>query len=1219
MTSPDQLSLSFDAVPRTVEEVVHAFEQNIVLRAGAGTGKTEQLTSLYAHLVAGATSFGRPVSPQRIVAITFTEKAAGEMRERIGRVLRALGRPGGPDRPRIAAVVEATLTASGRTVDPARFAEALEALPTARIATIHSLCASLLRAHPAEAGLDPGFSVLSEGSARELFEEAAVVSVRERVVDGDDAVADLVRDLGGMRGPNERGVVPLLALLHAELAESGRPPDALLTGTPYTDAGHDQELDRVCRVLGLSPTAARAGKTGAAFETLVVAHERMRGLDLHPKTATALARAAVAATSLRRSPSFGSDDAGALACAVGAIEDTLQTSSGKAAAASVSPGAEVREAALELWALPRRRARALAIVRLVTDTARRYAEGKRARGALDFADLTLGARDLLRDHAELRRDVVHGIDALLVDELQDTNAVQRDLVHLLHARDEVGCAVPGWDQLRPRGLFVVGDRKQSIYGFRNADVAVFEEVADHVVRAGGRELALTTSWRSIRPLVEATNALASQALAPESAEPERFEIEYDALREALSAAHDAHHESPPTELLVVDDPDPDAEPRAVAARVAELVRSPDAPPVRDAALGTRRPRAGDVALLLPRFTNLAAYLRALDDLGVPYVVVRGRGLMQTVEARDVVALGRVLADSDDGRGIAAVLRGPFATLSDATLLRIAGQLGRAGFRTLLSRAPRLGDGVPDDERARYDAAVALLARLRAAVGAIGLANALSIAIAESGYAAVLAALPGGAQRVANVDRLVAEIAARERAGEDGRRALADLVRRSDEEIDREADVASEGADAVRVMTVHQAKGLEFPIVVAADLGRRIVARKSSVEHDRHPRAGLAVAVRAPWGAWIYSRHHDDVHRIRERREAAERMRLFYVQITRACDRLVLVGRPASNSVMTRVVELLARGLSRAGLLAVVEPSAEPTGDPTEVGPPRHELDLSLVRELEARSRASRPNVRELEVPVTVLEDFALCPRRYRARHVLRLPEHPAPRAPASPELDVEGDDAGDAGADPRRRGTLAHAILERLDLARAAEEPARALAAAMRAVRAPPSDDLVARLSPFVAGDYVRELAGLGDERVSREVPFSLAVDAGAATLVLRGQIDLLVDAGDHVDVVDYKVTAPRGADATAPYRFQLGCYAAAVRRMVGPTREVRTWVQFLDGRSHLPVLAPPAPIEDDLPSVGGALVEAHAAGHFKGSDRGHCDAIACGYRWLCWDREAEP
>ena len=1191
MSPPEQLDLGLEDRDG-VREAVRAFDRNIALRASAGTGKTEALTELYLHLVAGLTDLGRPVSPERIVAVTFTEKAAWEMRERIGASLRWLaGRDPTARAPRVCEVVRRGMRQ--RNLPAEVFARALDSLPAARITTLHALCAGLLHASPIEAVLGPEIRVLDERESRGLLRRSLVAAVEARLVAGDDAVRELVRDHRGLFGVRDGGLVPVLARLHAEVSETGRAPESLLDGDPYGETARTE----AAAVLGMSPFELQTGSLTRAWDTLIAAHEVLpRAPGMKAATRKVCERVAEAAARLRESAPVGTDDVAALSLAA----QRLEAACGSGKAAAVESAATVRRAAIGLWALPVQRGRARALLELLSDGQRRFTEAKARVGGLDFSDLTLRARDLLRDHPDLRRELVAGVDALLVDEFQDTNAVQRDLVYLLRARESVDARVPLPPELLDRGLFVVGDRKQSIYGFRNADVVVFEELVSHIVATGGRELSLRRSFRGVQPLVHALNALTQQALRAGGELP--FEIHFDPGSEALepvSAGDPAGGAAVELLELAEDVPQAEAEPVAIARHLVALA---DRAQVRGGDGAWRPLRFGDVALLLPRFTRLELFTRALDEHGIPHAVVHGRGLLSTAEARDVLALLAVLTGADDALAIATVLRSPIAALSDATLLGLATNDG--GLRGLFAGRASLPEWSTETERRRFDVTWQLLEHLRFAVNRIGLGAAARLAVEQTGYAAVLCGLPGGMQRVANVDRLLAEVVEREHAGEDGRTILSDLLVRAADDRDPEADVIVEGDDAVRVMTVHQSKGLQFPCVIAADLGRQLTSIRLPVTYDRQRGAGLAVGVRGPLGGWLYGPHHDHVSSVRARRERAERLRLFYVQITRARDRLVLVG--TAGGIGRDIVDPVADELARAGLLARV-PAPAPRSAVFSTGARFEPLPAEDWADLLRRSGPPQPSVGVLEVPVTQLEDFALCQRRFRARHILRLPERPEARVPASPEVDV------DLGTDARTRGTAIHAVLERLDLGLLGRDPKAAMERAAAEAQLTGDLDVWTPLRSLLRSGLVERMVDPA-VRVHRELAFALAVDAGEATLVLRGQIDLVLDDGATVDVIDYKATSPRGVDPVAPYRFQLGAYALAMRRASDPGREVRAAVQFLDGRPRQPLVAEgvEAEIVAQLPELATALLRARCAERFEGRPRAACEALRCGFQWLC-------
>ena len=1269
-----------------VERSLYRFAANTVLRAGAGTGKTEALTTLYAHLVAGATAAKRASSPRRIAAVTFTEKAATEMRDRIAQVLTALAGRSLGDLPRAARVVQQSLAVRGdEPPQPAHFAAALDAIVEAPITTLHALCGRILRTHAIEARLSPDFEVLDETLAAARLEDAVALTVRDALAAGEGAVRDLLVDAGVLfatSGPRRNASLGRsIAWLCAELAETGLEPEALLEGTPYAsvEPGTGQ---RARQVLGLRSQAHREQQDGQidgaadgarddlgpAWQRLLVPHQAI--VDAPPKHAhRAAAKLRETLAGIRNDPTFGGDDVAALCRAACALKAAAGTGKTLATADLIDP----REAAISLYQAGRSRDRAVAMVRLVKATATRYRSRKRADGVLDFSDLTVMARDLLRDRPDVRRSVAADIDVLMVDEFQDTNAVQRDFVFLLRAQGDVGKRVPTAAELLPDGLFVVGDRKQSIYGFRNADVAVFEAVADAIRQAGGLELSLQQSFRSTPPLVEAQNELARAALRSDAGHS--FELQFDVETEALTAtaqvaagAEDGRRESgageAPVALIELDGKDDgvDGEARAIATY---LRRTLDGHPlmVRDGRGGRRAAHFGDVALLISRFTHLGAYQRAFDEAGVPYEVVRGRGLLQTVEARDLLALGRVLAGFDDGRSLLTFLRGPMVALRDDTLLGIVVAAG--GVPSLLRRiesasslmelASQLADartdgaavegsvaqgavvnggatqggeaearGRRDDETRRFVAACQTLLALRPRVDRIGLAAAMEVYLEATAYVPILLAQSSGLQRAANVDRIMAELRERELGGADGRRVFLELCRRVDAGGVPEADVSLAERGVVTIMTVHQSKGLQFPVVVAADLGRRFGSRPEWFAYDRSPGARLAVRVRAPGGGgWLGDGHFDAVSAVVQSREKAERLRLFYVQITRARDHLVLIGKERSSGLMRDVVAEVADDLVRRDLLVRVPADSPLAGDAKSgtvlAAPSASPLAAAEWSRLVQRAHPAVVAGGLLEVPVTQLEDFALCPRRFRARHVLALPEHPKPRVPVeqAPAAVETMSPATETPTDPRLRGTLIHRVLEHIDLAAALADPQTTAIAALERAG---GRDLAARILPFLRGEYFHALAAgvaRGDIRVERELPFSRVLTGKTSRVLLTGQVDLVASSDDGIDIVDYKVTSPRGKDPTADYRFQLEAYAlslAPLGRGGDYAVETRAFIQFLDGEQAEPVPASLdlAAFERRVADLVDELVDAQRGGAYAGRPEARCRQIHCGYRFLC-------
>ena len=1175
------------------------FERNTVLNAGAGTGKTETLTSLYLHLVAGETKPGNPVPVERIVAVTFTDKAALEMRERIAGALRWLCLSGqSQEQPTSVRLLEESIGSKVSQSHTELFRKALDSLPSARITTLHGLCVSLLRTYAIESGVDPEFQILNERQHQSLLETSIKDVLHNSLDNKDTEVRNLVQELDGIKPGMERGILPILATLHHEISESGVNPVDLGRNTPVDSAYWSNEFKRIEKVLGVSESDVNRGNLSSAWETLIGSHEMLKDCtEKHSATRKKCAAVSEHAKLLQNDSHFGSTKIEHLLEA----SETLNNLCGQGAVSKIEKPAQIREAISQLWLLPRAKKHTELLISLLEEIERRYSLTKLKNGVLDFSDMTRLARDLLRDDPKLCNEVSENIGALLVDEFQDTNAIQRDLVYLLHSRNRVHARVPTFSELRNTGLFIVGDRKQSIYGFRGADVAVFQQVSKDLIAKGGQQSTLQTSYRSTPALIRAINLMAHSILRSEGHED--FEFDFDLKTESLEPPRDINPITNETSVELLEsngniDLDVRKEAKSIAQRAHELVSSHGLN-VRTANRVDRAVQYGDMALLLPRFTHLHSYLRAMDDVGVPYIVIRHRGLLKSIEAKDLLNLCSVLTGKDDGLAIFSILRGPMVLVSDPTLAKLVSHDSKARMwlRDLNWKGPWPKE-IGEVEKSTLSEALNLLRELRDSFDQAGATECLKCFLRYSGYVAIISGLPSGSERVSNVQRILREISSREYAGEDSRAIIDDLLDRQLYEIsDSESPSSMHSTDALQVMTVHQAKGLEFPVVFAADLGRRNLAIRSPVTYDRESNGCLAVSVRSPKGQWIHSPRANQIKAIRAHRERAESKRLFYVQITRARDHLILSGR--DSGILQELNKTVFPSLEKETLLQRVTPNKQTNSELPLTLEPYNISSTDLAKKL----HPARVIPQTLEVSTTVLEDFTLCARRYRAKHLLRLPEYPRTQ-PIHPV------DADPEILDPRERGTLVHHILQMLDLDLVVKEPEKALQRALHKLGTR-SSELSERLEPFIKGTYFRSLASR--PILFREVPFALRILSKRVQLIIHGQIDLVSGDKRAVDVIDYKVSAPRGSDPTAHYRFQLDTYALATQRKLSVP--VRGGIQFIDGRAQLPVFMPKefdGSFEKDLIELADRLLDAVQSNRYSGKPLNYCEQIQCGYRWIC-------
>ena len=1224
-----------------------ALERNLALLAGAGAGKTYSLMTICLHLLGGARRDGRALRPGELFLLTFTDKAAGEMRSRLRDRVDRLAR-GAP-----AAGEELELQASfarhGCPFPPPDFWRRVrDDLGSTTIGTFHSLCVQLLRRAPAGFGVDPAFELLEEGEASALLQECAERVILEALQRGEPGVEELCRDMDFQGDGQFRvGLVDFLCRVFTRLREEGQSPSKIAIG----DAERARaEFDRAARAFAAAVEEATDEDRRKARRFLGVLQRCGRAVDgmtaenfLEPGRWPEIREA------------LDSDDGLARHAHMRPVDRSAH---------GYNKGEEI--GLVEHYAAIVACRQEVAFRRLLVALQARHREELDKRAILDFTELLIRTRDLLRDEPAVRLEVQGRVRALLVDEFQDTNRLQLELVTLLaEKRDGAPRLVRDGDEeergvdhpqlgleldgrkgrpiaveeipLEPAMLAAVGDRKQSIYEFRGADVSVFERLARQIERNGGIRHFLQHNRRSSPALIEFFNALFARVME-QTAEPRDFEVAYLPEEDDLRPVREQRVSPPAVERLVYELEEKanaadcrrvDAD--AVARRVKALL-APDGPRVVVGKDGIpRQVRGGDIALLFRAFTSLETYRQALIRHGVPHRVVRGRGFYGAQEVLDLASLLALVADPQDRTSLAAVLRSPLVALSDASLFQLAWAEGQKVDLLAMLRDGAALPALPREERARLDRFLTLYPRLRRERERLGLRVLLQYALDETGFRVALAATAYAEQALANVEKLL-ELAARwdQRGLGDAARFAHELVRLAEEEPrEAQADVIDAGDPrAVHLLTVHRAKGLEWPIVIVPDLAALKPAASDRVAFDR--RLGLALKpLLAGEIATTETPQHLRVIDELRRREKAESLRTLYVALTRARDMLVLSGEMASarNGSWRQLIDSVLDSSAevRAAVKDVdVEDLPPPAPPPAAASPP---VDQSLQRVQRAidRARARPPHAaRELVLAVTQMQDFFLCARRAQYAHEIGLSEHPAVLEVAE---DVEREARGEGGAaDLRRRGTLAHLLLERVDLSllrrggqALTQHLQQILWAAGERAEDPALQEIVADVQAFLRTHFAARLAEAGDVRVHRELPFLLRVgsEGEIPSLFLKGKIDLLFEDADGAAlVVDYKYSKlhPEGLQ---PYSFQLDGYALAARQYLRAGVPVRTGIAFLKESGREPDLRvdgsfDPAPLERRLLEGARQLLEYSRTSEWPGRPRSECERIRCGYRYRC-------
>ncbi len=1062
----------------------------LLLSAAAGSGKTSVLVERFVKMV---TDDG--IAPTSILVITFTDKAAGELRSRIRAALLALG--------------ERTL---------AQDAEG------AWISTFHGFCARVLRSHAVAAGLDPAFAVLDEAAGRELREtsfEAAVAGLLGRPEDPARADAlDLVAAYGLDR------LKGALLDVHGQLRSAGQARPSLPAPPPPADPAGSREALRA------AAEAARASLTGLTG----VSVERARG---------AIGRCEEVLGHVDAPP-------------MGALRAAL-FSPGRAGALNTDP-CRAYLAALEGHTRALEEVEGARAITLIDELLGRYgdayAAAKRARSGVDFDDLELMVAELFDRLPGLAAGWRGRFDRIMVDEFQDTNALQVALLERLDGGQ----------------TFLVGDELQSIYGFRHASVEVFRSVRGALADRAAVAL-LTHNWRTRREILGPLNA-ASARLHGNGFEP------------FVTGRDDPAAGEPLVELLVTEaengnwdaedlGPLPGgpswrcAEARMLAQRISELVES-----------GTHR--ADEIVVLVRAATDIACYERAIEDRGLSTLAAGGRGFWARQQVCDLTQYLATLANPRDEPALLGVLASPLGPhlSSDAlALLALAARRGGHGLWAAIEAGDTEVPLPPDDAR-RLAGWFEVFAAERARAGRLTLAQLLSRAISSTGYDEHVLRLPGGVRRLANVRKLIRLATAYER---DVGRGIRGFIDRATAELDAEAregdaPVELSGMDAIRLMTIHAAKGLEFGVVAVADLGREPNTTLPDVLVDGD-RVGLRIVTltgKARTAAF------EELAADRLRREREESLRVFHVAVTRARERLILSGAarierwPASENcspigwLMPVFLPDLAARLGQEG------PVIEEAGVRATLNAPGNGVLRSVLATGPVASEsgpgtpagapgapALAPPVRAVSpVPVgapisalsySALSRYAQCGYRFYLERVLRLPEQDAPPAP-------EHGNGPPAGLDPLVRGSIAHELLERLDLASPAppDPSAFAEAAARHDVTLTHADlaDLQALIGGAISSELMARVAAATERHV--EESFALALTAPDHTHVplFTGFIDVrAVEPDGGALILDYKTDRLDGADPEQVvqdgYGVQRRLYALAALRAGAPHVEV--------------------------------------------------------------------
>ncbi len=1106
--------------PLTEEQefAVDTINVNCIVPAGAGSGKTRVLVERYLKIVEEY-AVSNPSIIENIVAITFTEKAAKEMMERI--------RAGMIERR------EESIHQKDRE-KAFMWQESIQKLERATVSTIHSFCAKILREYPVESNIDPEFGVFDAMEAEWLLHDVAEKELKKFIEEEQEKGVSPFYQWVSMAGFN-RTIKQLIQLYH-QISNSGMNftevqafTEGNLTLSPYEFISGWDDLLKAGDELFYVHSESNNKRYHAFIDHWPAMKDAIIRNKENNETVDFLINEMIELTA----GNFGQ-----------AVKEQRKKVNDLAKSFKESIDAIVyhefeKEYMLGFFSLLKR-------IDLT------FTKEKEGANGVDFDEMQMRTIKLLKENSEIQRTIQKRISFLMIDEFQDNNQIQKSLISLL-LKDSKG-------EMQPGSLFVVGDPKQSIYRFRGADVHVFKEMEREIKDASGRIAPLIYNFRSDPKIISFVNHFFSMIMTNDPASPnyykdtiaKRDSLETDAAVEFIPIYQEEDNEKGIREL----------EAEQIATRIKELIHD---------GVGAK-----DITILLRSLSNVNIYEEALLNMGIPYYVIGGRGFYQKQEVFDLINILEYLIDPTNKIALAGILRSPMVGISDDTLYQMMKeeiyQHRYIEWDEFINRLVML-------EQEKLKHFMKWMNTITSKIGRVKVYELLEEIIELTQYKPILLAFPRGIQKVANIDKFI-RIA--KNFSSDNPYSIYEFNQRinrliEEDQQEKDAAIESEAGNTVKIMSIHQSKGLEFPYVFIPDLSRKPLNDDALIKFN----ASYGVTCKIPLEdeEWASPLRYITVSRKEKQLEREEAVRLFYVAATRAEKRLILSGKVEDTKGKFEVDDVLQAETWSKWLDVVLnyqEISLEEKKWTYHIKGNHHEYIKVIYYENREASKNPLGNIERFDYnelaatnqedltyytkpldfgrlptySISALKRFEHCPRYYYYTDVLSLYDS---IGWLNTEFEFDEDEiVYDKGEESRIRelipslkGTLVHELLESITInPQSIETWEEQLKQGM--LRSHLSQEILEqeewKLFMKEAAQYVDNYKDSrffteNDHKIETEYDFILTLNNG----FLRGTIDRLeVNQEDRFTIVDYKTD--REIDVEK-YKPQILTYALAIMK----------------------------------------------------------------------------